>query len=469
MAKKITVIPATTTSVHNERGIGRTKIRVAAYARVSSDNNQIGSYENQLEYFGNLIASREDWELAGLFSDEGISGTGTKKRSGFLDMIKACEEGRVDLVITKSISRFARNTADCLLFSRKLKALGIPIIFEKEGLNTMDASGELLFTLLSSLAQEESRNISENTAWGIRSKFQQGIPHLNTECLMGYDKAEDGSLVINEEQAAVVRRVYRDFLEGWTVSEISRHLNVEGVPGVHGVAKWHPSTIENMLRNEKHVGDMLMQKTYTSDFLTKTQTENRGKLEQYFIRDDHPAIIPREEWDAVQLEMARREEFRKRHGIRATGSSTDDPFYSRVFCDNCGGKLIRKFWKGCNGALWKCENAEKKKGHSCGAAFVRESILNAAVVAAWNELVEKRDEMLPRWESMVAEGNGLERYRAKQMIAVTAEGPLDGEVPELTRMFLEEINVHEGGRLEVCFLDGSRVRVSFEDGTAEVA
>jgi len=469
MAKKVMVIPATPTSIHSEGGTGLIKTRVAGYCRVSSDNDQEGSFQNQVEYFTNLIINNPGWEMVDIFADDGISGTGTKRRGGFNDMIKACEDGKVDLVITKSISRFARNTADSLLYCRKLKALGIPIIFQKENINSMDASGELMYTILASLAQEEARNISENTAWGIRSKFQQGIPHLNTTSILGFDKAEDGSLVINEEQAVVVRRVYRDFLEGWTVSEISRHLNVEGVPGVHGEAKWHPSTIESMLRNEKHVGDMLMQKTYTSDFLTKAQAENHGELEQYFIRDNHPAIIPREEWDAVQEELKRREEFRKKHSIRSTGSSTDDPFYSRIFCGNCGGKFIRKFWKGCNGALWKCENSEKKKGHTCGATFVREETLKGAVVAAWNELVEKRDEMLVRWESMVAEGNALERYRARQMIAVTAEGPLDGEVPELTRMFLEEIYVYEGGRLEVCFLDGSRVRVSFEDGTAEVA
>ena len=468
MAKKVTVIPATN-SIHSEGRTGLTKTRVAAYARVSSDNDQEGSFQNQVEYYSNLINNNPGWEMVDIFADDGISGTGTKKRGGFNEMIKACEDGKVDLVITKSISRFARNTADSLLYCRKLKALGIPIIFEKENINSMDASGELMYTILASLAQEEARNISENTAWGIRSKFQQGIPHLNTTSILGFDKAEDGSLVINEEQAVVVRRVYRDFLEGWTVSEISRHLNVEGVPGVHGEAKWHPSTIESMLRNEKHVGDMLMQKTYTSDFLTKAQAENHGELERYFIRDNHPAIIPREKWDAVQVELKRREEFRKKHSIRSTGSSTDDPFYSRIFCGNCGGKFIRKYWKGCNGALWKCENAEKKKGHTCQATFVRESILKAAVVAAWNELVEKRDEMLPRWERMVAEGDALKRYRAKQMIAVTAEGPLDSEVPELTRMFLEEIVIHNPEEMTVAFLDGSRVRVSFEDGTAEVA
>ena len=459
MARKVTVIPANPTGGSKASASGK-KTRVAAYCRVSTDHeDQEGSFKNQVDYYTKLIETTEGWELAGLFSDEGISGTGTKKRSGFTDMIRACEEGRVDLVITKSISRFARNTADSLNYCRKLKALGIPIIFEKESINTMEASGELMFTILSSLAQEESRNISENTAWGIRSKFQQGIPHLNTESLLGYDKDADGNLIINEEQAAVVRRVYRDFLEGWTVSEISRRMNQEGVPGVHGEAKWYPCTIERMLQNEKHVGDLLMQKTYTSDFLTKTMTENNGELEQYYIKDDHPAIIPREDWDAVQIELQRREAFRQRHGIHTVGSANDDPFYSRIFCAHCGGKFIRKYWKGIREVFWKCENAEKKKGHTCQAANVKEAALKQAFVIAWNSLVERRAEHLPIWQKQATEGDALQRYRARLMIAVTADGPLDAEVPELTRMFLEEITVWSPTDFEVAFLDGSKMRV----------
>ena len=284
MARKVTVIPANPSS-DDGKGGGK-KLRVAAYCRVSTDQeDQLGSFANQVEYYNKLLASRSDWEMAGLFADEGISGTGTRKRSGFLDMITACEEGRVDLVITKSISRFARNTADCLNYSRKLKKMGIPIIFEKEGINTMEATGELLFTILSSLAQEESRNIAENTRWGIRSKFQQGIPHLNTEYLMGYDKGPDGNLVINEEQAVVIRRIYKEFLEGWNCSEIASRLNQEGICGIHDRPAWLPATIERVLKNEKHVGDLLMQKTYTADYLTKRQVVNDGRFEQYYIKD----------------------------------------------------------------------------------------------------------------------------------------------------------------------------------------
>lgn len=460
MARKVTVIPANPTGGSKAAGGGGKKKRVAAYCRVSTDHEeQEGSFKNQVDYYTKLINNTPDWELAGIFADDGISGTGTKKRSGFMEMIAACEEGRVDLVITKSISRFARNTADCLNYSRKLKNLGIPIIFEKESINTMEASGELMFTILSSLAQEESRNISENTQWGIRSKFQQGIPHINCESLLGYDKDENGNLVINEEQAATVRRVYRDFLEGWTISEIARRLNAEGVPGVHGKASWFPVTIERMLQNEKHVGDLLMQKTYTADFLTKKQADNDGALEQYFIRDNHKGIIPREEWEAVQVELKRREEFRQRHSLHTAGSSTGDRFYARVFCAACGGKFVRKYWKGNRAVFWKCENAEKRKGHTCAAEIVREETLRAGIVVAWNSIVEHREEYLPGWERMATEGDALQRYRARMFLAMTAEGPLDAEVPELTRSVLEEIVVQSPTELVIRFLDGTERRV----------
>ena len=362
-------------------------------------------------------------------------------------------------MVTKSISRFARNTADSLNYCRKLKNLGIPIIFEKESINTMDQPGELMFTILSSLAQEECRNISENTAWGIRSKFQQGIPHLNCESLLGYDKDEDGNLIINEEQAKVVRRIYRDFLEGWTVSEIARRLNEEEIPGIHGKAAWYPVSIERVLRNEKHVGDILMQKTYTSDFLTKKMAENNGDLEQYYIKDNHPGIVSREDWDAVQIELDRRERFRTDHGIRNTGSCNYDRFYSRVFCGSCGGKLVRKAWKGMKEPFWKCENAEKKKGHTCTAENVTEASLKQAVVIAWNQIVVEREKRKAEWERLAAEGDALERYRSRLMLAVTAGGPLDEEIPELTRMFLEEIQVYTPTDLTVRFLDGTEKRV----------
>ena len=458
MAKKVTVIPANPT--YYDKGVSREKTRVAAYCRVSTDQEeQLGSFANQVCYYQNLISSRPDWELVDIFADEGISGTGTKMRNGFMEMIKACNDGKIDLVITKSVSRFARNTADSLVYSRKLKDKGIPIIFEKEGINTMDASGELLYTILASLAQEESRNISENTTWGIRSKFQQGIPHINATCVLGYDKDDDGNLIVNEEQATIIRRIYRDFLEGWTPCDIRRRLNVEGVPCLHKDASWQFSTIEHILQNPLHVGDLLMQKTYTADFMTKKQVINNGKLNKYFVKDDHPAIIPRDKWDAVQLEMKRRAEFREHHNVNTRGAVNDVPFYQRVFCARCGGVFIRKYLQNRKAFSWKCQNAELKRHNTCFAENVKEATLQDVIVKAWNALVAERESYVNRWRRTVDEGNALQRYYAHMMISITADGPLEWEVPELTRLILEEMVVHSPWDFEVSFLDGSKVRV----------
>ena len=333
MEKKLTVIPPSQTN-GNAKSANSSQCRVAAYCRVSTEQEeQMGSFANQIAYYTDYINEKEEYQLAGIFSDEGISGTGTRKRAGFRSMIAACEAGKVDLVITKSISRFARNTRDCLHYARYLKSLGIPVIFEKEGINTMESSGELLFTILSSLAQEESRNISENTRWGIRSRFQQGIPHINAACFLGYDKDEAGHLVINEGQAKVVRRIFREFLEGWQPSEIARMLNTENISGVHGESRWAAVSVVRILQNEKYKGDLLMQKYYIRDFLTKELEKNDGKLTQYYVENDHEAIIEREIWDAAQLEINRIKEFKRNHQIRELGSSSLELFYGKVFSE----------------------------------------------------------------------------------------------------------------------------------------
>ena len=237
MAREIVHIPARR-GMSNRATVTDRKIRVAAYCRVSTDHEeQINSFENQVTYYTEYINRNPNYELADIYADEGISGTNTRRRDDFNRMIADCEAGKIDLIITKSISRFARNTQDCLNYSRKLKDLGIGIQFEKEGINTMDSSGELLFTILSSLAQDESRSISENCQWGIRSLFKQGVLHLNTNRFLGYDKDEKGNLVINEEQAAIVRRIYTEFMNGINPDVISRRLRDEGVPGCMGEAK----------------------------------------------------------------------------------------------------------------------------------------------------------------------------------------------------------------------------------------
>jgi len=456
MAKNVTVIPASQIKEqHNEQ---KKKIRVAAYCRVSTEQEeQIGSFKNQVEYYTELISNNPDWEMAGIFADEGISGTGTKKRTGFQNMIQACREGKVDRVITKSISRFARNTADCLHYSRELRDLGISITFEKENIDTMAASGELLFTILSSLAQEESRNISENTQWGIRSRFKQGIPHLNTTTFMGYDKDAEGHLVINREQAKVVRRIFKEFLEGWNSTEIAHHLNEDHIPGVTGKALWSVVTIQRMLQNEKYKGDLLMQKWYTVDYLNKKQLKNDGTLDQYYVQGAHEAIVSAQEWEAAQEELKRREDLAQNRSMKFVGSATSTAFYGRVFCGNCGEHFIRKDWKGNKAAFWKCFNADKKENKTCDMQIVRESDLRLAFTTAWNSIVEHPE--TERWDKMEKSKSALERLRARQMKELIAEGPLEFEIPELTRMVLQEILVKDAKTFQITFLDGTIKRI----------
>ncbi|GIW57293.1 MAG: hypothetical protein KatS3mg083_238 [Candidatus Dojkabacteria bacterium] len=237
------------------------------YCRISTDQlEQLSSYEAQVNYYTNYINGHPDYECAGIYADEGISGTNTKKREQFNKMIEDCKAGKIDMIITKSISRFARNTLDTLNYVRQLKELGIGVIFEKENINTLDSKGEVLLTILSSLAQDESRSISENSTWGIRRRFEQGKLHINYTKFLGYDKDEEGNLVINEKQAKIVRRIYKDYLDGKGPNRIDRELEEEGVPNWNGKPKWYESSIRKILSNEKYKGDELLQKTYTVNF-----------------------------------------------------------------------------------------------------------------------------------------------------------------------------------------------------------
>ena len=421
MEKKLTVIPPSQVNTAGKQ-TEKPKCRVAAYCRVSTEQEeQLGSFANQVAYYTEYINSKTDYELAGIFSDEGISGTGIRRRAGFRSMIEACEAGKVDLVLTKSISRFARNTRDCLHYTRHLKSLGIPVIFEKEGINTMEAAGELLFTILSSLAQEESRNISENTRWGIQSRFQQGIPHINTNCFMGYDKDENGHLIVNEKQAEIVRRIFREFLEGWQPSEIARKLNREGVSGIHGLPRWSSVSILRMLQNEKYKGDALLQKSYTVDFLTKKRTQNKGEIQMFYVEDDHDAIISKRIWECVQLEIKRRKKYLEEHGTNSySHRSESNPFASKIICGDCNKVFARKGWRSSTGGdrkVWQCSERYKVKGvMGCANRHVEEETLIKAYLMAWNALVENREDFMEQWTEQLQSENLLEGYRAEKFI-----------------------------------------------------
>jgi len=293
------------------------KLRAAAYCRVSTDRTeQSGSLASQRSFFDNYIRNSYSMTLVGVFYDEGTSGTTTLNRYGFNKMISLAVSGGIDIILKKEVSRFARNTLDCLKYIRLLKEINIPVFFEKESINTMDAKGEVLITIMASLAQQESESLSKNTKMGIQYRFQQGKVLVNARNFLGYDKDEEGHLVINPAEAEIVKRIFREYLEGASCMKIARGLERDGICTARGNPRWHDSTVRKILENEKYMGDALLQKTYTIDFLNKKRGKNNGTLPQYYIEDDHEAIIPKDIFMRVQEEMARRSSERELHGRR---------------------------------------------------------------------------------------------------------------------------------------------------------
>jgi len=368
-------------------------LRVAAYARVSTDNEeQETSYEAQVSHYTDYINNHDGWTLAGIFADEGISGTSTAKREQFNKMIEACEAGLVDMVITKSISRWARNTVDSLNYIRKLKALGIRVIFEKENIDTMGASGELLITIMSSLAQQESQSISQNVRIGLQYGFQQGKPMLNHSRFMGYTKNRgDKALSIVPEEAEIVRLIYRMFLEGYSVGEIAMELQEQGIKAPCGGVKWQHATVKSMLKNEKFMGDLLLQKFYIKDFLTKKSVKNEGQFPQYYVENAHPPIVPKEVFMRVQGELLRQEE-------NTTRQRCHNALFGLIFCGECGERYRRYKDKGT--VKWRCGKRVTER-HSCNGRAVEESEIYDAVIEAFNSLPEKRDEIIRMQERIL--------------------------------------------------------------------
>ena len=264
------------------------KEKEAAYARVSMQSERmLHSLSAQVSYYSGLIQKNPDWEYAGVYADDFISGTNTVKRDEFKRMLADCEAGKIDIILTKSISRFARNTVDLLETVRHLKDLGVEVRFEKERIRSMDGDGELMLTILASFAQEESRSISDNVKWGIRKRMQNGIPNGHFR-IYGY-RWEGDELVIVPEEAETVRRIYRAYLEGKSPSYIARQLSASGIPSPSGKANWRPETVKSILTNEKYKGDAVLQKTFCTDFLTKKFKANEGEVPQYYVENSHPA------------------------------------------------------------------------------------------------------------------------------------------------------------------------------------
>jgi len=393
---KVMLIPAKRQVGNNERKEENPRLKVAAYCRVSTDSDeQATSYDAQVKHYTEYIQKNPEWEFAGIYADDGISGTNTKKRNEFNRMIDDCMAGNIDMIITKSISRFARNTLDCLKYIRQLKGKNIPVYFEKESINTLDAKGEVLLTIMASLAQQESQSLSQNVKLGLQYRYQQGKVQVNHNRFLGYTKDENGHLIIDLEQAEIVKRIYREYLEGSSMGRIAAGLEKDGILTGAGNTKWHTSTINKILRNEKYMGDALLQKTYTVDFLTKKRIKNNGTVPQYYVEADHEAIIPKDIFMQVQEELVRRRVVYVSPSGRKRNFSCSHPFAQMIYCGECGELYRRIHWynRGKKSIVWRCisrlESTSAKE--PCRNRTVNETVLQNVSIKAINRVLEDKD------------------------------------------------------------------------------
>lgn len=385
------------------------RIRVAAYCRVSTaQEDQETSYEAQVAYFTKLITENPSWQLAGIYADDGISGTDMKKRDNFNAMMERClqKDGDIDLILTKSISRFARNTVDCLSCIRKLKERNIAIYFEKEHINTLESTGELLITILSSQAQEESRNISENVKWGLKRKYEKGEALVRR--MFGYQKGTDGQLHIIPEEAEVVRLIYGKYLEGESLNSIARLLKEKGIKTIRGNTEWNVNSIRTILINEKYIGDAMAQKTFTTNYLTKARKENQGELQKYYVENAHEAIIPREVFYKVQEELHQRTNLYKKSSKQETeskGKHSGKYALSKIMvCKECGSEYRRQIWSkyGEKKAVWRCENRLRNGTRYCkDSPTIEESVLHRAVLHTINQVLENKGDFVQTFRKNV--------------------------------------------------------------------
>ena len=400
MARTVTMIPASVTSRFSNLAVSVPKQRnVAGYARVSTEKEeQQSSYEAQIDYYTKYIKERPDWNFIAVYTDEGISATNTKKRDGFNQMIHDALDGKIDLIITKSVSRFARNTVDSLTAVRKLKAANIEIYFEKENIWTFDAKGELLITIMSSLAQEESRSISENVTWGWRKRIADGKVSMSYGQFLGYEKGADGTPQIVEEEAEIVRLIYTLFLQGKTPTAIAKYLTAQSIPTPGGKEKWQCNVVESILTNEKYKGDALLQKTFTTDFLTKKMKPNEGEVPQFYVTDSHDSIIDAEMFDYVQAEFARRKALGRSYNCKSC-------FSAKLVCGDCGGFFGSKVWHSTDKyrrVIWQC-NSKFKTGEKCTTPHLTENEIKERFIAAWNSMQDMTDEVIIDCRLAIAE------------------------------------------------------------------
>ena len=483
--RRVRVIPATKTqgAIHSTHD---GKKRVAAYCRVSTDSEeQLNSYEAQKSYYTQKIEDSPDWEMAGIYADEGITGTSLKKRTEFKKMITACKRGHIDLIITKSLSRFARNTVDCLETVRLLKANGIGVYFEKENINTLTESSEFLITLFSGFAQAESESLSKNVAWGKAKSAEAGKVTFQYKKMLGYRKGADGQPEIVPEEAEVIKRIYHRYLDGCTLGQIKRELDEDNVPTAQGVEFWSPAIIHNILTNEKYIGDALLQKTYVTDCISKKVKKNQGERAMYYVENNHPAIISREMFDQVRNEMTRRSSKRK---VLQKSGKTELGKYSGKYaltellvCGECGSPYKRVTWarNGKKRIVWRCVSRLEFGTQYChNSPTLDESKLHSAILASMNEFAAIRQEVCPDVLAMAEEAKqALSQAGAKLLELKKHMETVSREQSDLLDRLLEnmgdaELNAKmkaltdEKESLKAQILDTQQMEVSLEEQAA---
>lgn len=376
-----------------------------------------------MEHYTDYIRKNPEWEFALIFADDGISGTNTKKREEFNRMIDEAMAGKIDMIVTKSISRFARNTIDCLKYIRQLKEKNIPVYFEKENINTMDAKGEVLLTIMASLAQQESQSLSQNVKLGFQYRYQQGQITVNHNRFLGYTKDEKGQLIIDPDEAVVVRRIYREYLEGASMQQICRGLEADGILTGAGKQKWRPETLHKILKNENYIGDALLQKTYTVDFLEKKRVPNNGLVPQYYVENSHEAIIPSDLYMQVQKEILRRTNLHSGANRKKRVYSSKYALSSIVSCPNCGDIYRGIAWnnRGKRSFVWRCVSRVEHGPSRCDAPTVGETELQQAVIKAINIALGGKDDMIVALEQNIASVLALEDENSMESIKAKLE------------------------------------------------
>lgn len=399
------------------------QLRVAAYCRVSTkQDEQLNSYEVQVRHYTERIQSEPKWELAGIYADKGITGTSIKKRDEFNKMIRKCRQGKIDMIITKSIARFARNTVDCLTHTRMLKDLGVDVYFEEQGIHSTDPGAEFYITIYGSIAQSESENISANVKWSKAQSAKDGKVSFNYKRFLGYRKGEDGNPEIDPEQAAIVRLIYEKFLAGDSYSTIAKYLMENGILTPAGKEKWCETTIRSILSNERYKGDAVINKTFITDCLTKKVQVNNGERSKYYVENNHPAIIDAATFGRVQEERARRSGKRK---IKQVGTKTEQGKYcgkyaltELLLCGECGTPYRRCTWtvKGNKKIVWRCINRlDYGKKYCHNSPTVEESIIQSAIMNAVQKTAKQNSEVLKTLKLHIGMGLNAEETEDKSL------------------------------------------------------